>query len=173
MEESVLSWPPALEQSVDSWGCAVQWMQSCEGAATVPWHEFADVLGRTYNRIQKVYLIPSVIETWDSHQMDIIRAAVGKVLTLGGDARCDSPGYSAKYSSYSLIDLDTSKIMDIQLVQVCIQCDTCVLCNKTEGKNVFCSKLSAPNIIFVLYKYKIKKTNLVKNIVLHCSQTFL
>ena len=42
----------------------------------------------------------------------------GKQIVLGGDARCDSPGYSAKYGSYSLMDLETNKILDIQLVQV-------------------------------------------------------
>ena len=37
-----------------------------------------------------------------------------------GDARCDSPGYSAKYGSYTLMDLVTKKILDFQLVQVCM-----------------------------------------------------
>ena len=30
----------------------------------------------------------------------------------------DSPGYSAKYGSYSLMDLGTNKVIDLQLVQV-------------------------------------------------------
>ena len=41
-------------------------------------------------------------------------------VVLGGDARCDSPGYSAKYGSYTLMDLVTKKILDFQLVQVCM-----------------------------------------------------
>lgn len=39
-------------------------------------------------------------------------------ITLGGGGRCDSPGYSAKYGSYSLMDLETNKIVDLQLIQV-------------------------------------------------------
>ena len=39
-------------------------------------------------------------------------------LVLGGDGREDSPGHSAKYGSYSGIDLKQSKVVDINLVQV-------------------------------------------------------
>ena len=38
--------------------------------------------------------------------------------SLGGDARFDSPGYSAKYGSYTLMDLNSKKVIDIQLLQV-------------------------------------------------------
>lgn len=41
----------------------------------------------------------------------------GTDVILGGDARCDSPGYSAKYGSYTLMDLQTKKILDFQLIQ--------------------------------------------------------
>ena len=37
---------------------------------------------------------------------------------MGGDGRCDSPGFCAKYGTYSCMDLDTNKILDLQLVQV-------------------------------------------------------
>ncbi|CAC5398255.1 unnamed protein product [Mytilus coruscus] len=40
-----------------------------------------------------------------------------KQVVLSGDGRCDSPGYSAKYGSYTPMDLNTKKILDIQLVQ--------------------------------------------------------
>ena len=36
----------------------------------------------------------------------------------GGDGRCDSPGHSAKYGTYSIVDTDTSKVIDFSLVQV-------------------------------------------------------
>ena len=39
-------------------------------------------------------------------------------VVLGGDGRCDSPGYSAKYCSYSLMNLANNKIIDVQLIQV-------------------------------------------------------
>jgi hypothetical protein len=39
-------------------------------------------------------------------------------LSLGGDGRCDSPGFSAKYGTYTLMELKHNAILDIQLVQV-------------------------------------------------------
>ena len=42
----------------------------------------------------------------------------GRQIILGGDGRCDSPGYCAKYGSYSCMDLDKNIILDTQLVQV-------------------------------------------------------
>ena len=75
---------------------------------------------RTYNSIQSAYVVPSVKEVWKTHQEQIFASYMyqGKQLTLGGDGRCDSPGYCAKYGSYSCMDLESNKILDLQLVQV-------------------------------------------------------
>ena len=37
---------------------------------------------------------------------------------MSGDGRCDSPGYSSKYGTYSLMDSATDHILDYSLVQV-------------------------------------------------------
>lgn len=52
-----------------------------------------------------------------------------KGLILAGDGRSDSPGHSAKYGSYSLIELTTGKIVDFQLVQVCSEFQLCMCMN--------------------------------------------
>ena len=39
-------------------------------------------------------------------------------LVLGTDKRADSPGHSAKYGSYSVLEERINKVIDIQLVQV-------------------------------------------------------
>ena len=39
-------------------------------------------------------------------------------LFLGGDRRSNSPGHSPKYGSYSVLELNINKIVDIKLVQV-------------------------------------------------------
>ena len=39
-------------------------------------------------------------------------------MTLAGDGRADSPGYSAKFGSYSIIELTCNRIVDFKLVQV-------------------------------------------------------
>ena len=44
--------------------------------------------------------------------------SVSGPLSIIGDGRCDSPGYSAKYGTCTIIDQNTDKILDFQLVQV-------------------------------------------------------
>ena len=39
-------------------------------------------------------------------------------IVVTGDGRADSPGHSAKYGSYSLLELNCNKIIDMKLVQV-------------------------------------------------------
>jgi solute carrier family 8 (sodium/calcium exchanger) len=43
--------------------------------------------------------------------------ALDEPLVLGGDARCDSPGFCAKYGSYTIMELKHNAILDIELVQ--------------------------------------------------------
>ena len=45
------------------------------------------------------------------------QADVGE-LELSGDGRADSPGHSAKYGTYTIMDVRRNKILDVQLVQV-------------------------------------------------------
>ena len=73
---------------------------------------------RTYNRLQSFYVSPAATMAWDSEQSSLLQQLRGSDVILGGDARCDSPGYSAKYGSYTLMDLQTKKILDFQLIQV-------------------------------------------------------
>lgn len=42
----------------------------------------------------------------------------GVPVRLGSDARCCSPGHTTKFGSYSINDLNSSKVVDIQLVRV-------------------------------------------------------
>lgn len=52
------------------------------------------------------------------HQTAILSALSDNPIGLAGDGRCDSPGYNAKYCSYTLMDMKTDLIVDQQLVQV-------------------------------------------------------
>ena len=40
----------------------------------------------------------------------------GKGVVLAGDGRCDSPGSSAKFCTYSLLDIDCNKILHVESV---------------------------------------------------------
>ncbi|CAC5426232.1 unnamed protein product [Mytilus coruscus] len=72
---------------------------------------------RTYNRLQSLYVSPAATMALDAEQSSLLDQLRGTDVILGGDARCDSPGYSAKYGSYTLMDLQTKKILDFQLIQ--------------------------------------------------------
>lgn len=70
-----------------------------------------------FYRIQDMYLFPAVSNAWEQHQEAALAFVAGQPLELSGDARCDSPGHSAKYCTYSLMDQRTNTILDFQLVQ--------------------------------------------------------
>ena len=77
-------------------------------------------MGKTlYHRIQNKYLFPCIHKIYKTFQAVIIdkvkeRGAVNVI----GDARCDSPGYNAKYSTYSLMDSITGQVMHFHVVHV-------------------------------------------------------
>ena len=72
---------------------------------------------RTFFQIQSCYLIPAVDNVWFDERECILNEITGPV-HVGGDARCCLPGHTAKYGSYTLMDLTTNKILDMQLIQV-------------------------------------------------------
>ena len=74
---------------------------------------------RLYTLIQRAYLLPNVFHIWEKHEKKLLLQCENKHLTLGGDGRCDTPGHSAKYGSYTLMDIDSNKIMVTSLIQVC------------------------------------------------------
>ena len=72
-----------------------------------------------FYRIQNTYLNPTINDYWTMHQTAILSVLSDtQKLKLCGDARSDSPGYSAKYTSYTLMDMTTSLIVDQQLVSL-------------------------------------------------------
>ena len=73
---------------------------------------------RTYTKLQSAYLVPAVYKVWGTKQEALLKDRKGKTVNIGGDARCCSPGHTAKYGSYSVMDLKTKEILDVQLVQV-------------------------------------------------------
>lgn len=87
----------------------------------------------TFMSHQKRYLHPAVQKTYQQQQSTLLNdvKAEGRELILGGDGRCDSPGHSAKYGTYSLMDVEQNKILDSKLVQVCIGLLKMTLCKDT------------------------------------------
>ena len=54
-------------------------------------------------------------------------------LTLGDDGRADSPGHSAKYSTYTTMELEANVVIGLQLVQVMYNYCSSVLDAKCNG----------------------------------------
>ena len=63
-------------------------------------------------------MYPVVHTNYIRQQEAVVEYLRGEQLHLSGDGRCDSPGYSAKYGTYSLMDSATDLILDYSLVQV-------------------------------------------------------
>ena len=64
--------------------------------------------------IHNHYRMPSASRVWEKERAALIAAAQKRCLplNLGGD------GHSAKFGSYSIIDLEQNIVIDLQLVQV-------------------------------------------------------
>ena len=48
--------------------------------------------------------------------MDLLAKHKDKNLVLAGDGRCDSPGSSAKFCTYSIMEIDSSAILHAEAV---------------------------------------------------------
>jgi hypothetical protein len=75
---------------------------------------------RTFFRHQSALLQPVIRKVWADHQRAIVATikADETPMVCGGDGRADSPGHSAKYGTYTLIELQKKVVVDLQLVQV-------------------------------------------------------
>ena len=73
----------------------------------------------TFMRHQRLYLQPAIVSTWQKQSQEIVTRLQedGQPLVIGGDARSDSPGHTAKYSSYTFMELTSKKIIHVELVQ--------------------------------------------------------
>ena len=94
------------------------------GGSYTKFSQFADIMKlqfmseSTFYRIQDSALIPVVNDTCNKHQTSLLQQFKVAPVCLLGDGRCDSPGYSAKYGTYTHLEQNTGLILDFQLVQV-------------------------------------------------------
>ena len=68
-------------------------------------------------RYQNAYMIAPIEDYWAKQQTDILKNTSGRSLLLAGDGRCDSPGFSAKYCTYSLMDTETNLIVHTETLK--------------------------------------------------------
>ena len=68
---------------------------------------------------QQRFLFPVLNQAWKNEQEIVRQELVNKgAINLNGDGRCDSPGHSAKYGTYTLMDNDSGKVVVFSVVQV-------------------------------------------------------
>ena len=73
---------------------------------------------RRFYDLQKDYMYPVVHTTYVRQQEVFTEYLRDNQLHLSGDSHCDSPGYSVKYTTYSLMDSATDLILDYSLAHV-------------------------------------------------------
>ncbi|KAM7313643.1 uncharacterized protein ISCGN_003490 [Ixodes scapularis] len=73
---------------------------------------------RTFHEYQEAYLLPAVQTVWESQRDEHLAALAGAPMDLSGDGRCDSPGHSAKFLTYSFYSNQLGKILPSELVRV-------------------------------------------------------
>lgn len=72
-----------------------------------------------YHKRQRNYLIHDVIKMWKEGQgklAESLSSLEGSVV-LSGYRRSDSPGHSAKYGAFTVVEQRANKVLDVQLVQ--------------------------------------------------------
>ena len=80
----------------------------------------ACIADRTFYLHQTQYLELAVLSVWKDKQHQLLSAILKQcsAIIIGGDGRAGSPGHSAKFGSYGILDLNTNKVLHIELVQV-------------------------------------------------------
>lgn len=68
-----------------------------------------------FDRIQRLHTIPTVQEVWSDMKKVIHEVMKDEKLVLSGDGRNDSPGFSAQYCVYSLMEEMTKVIVEIEM----------------------------------------------------------
>jgi hypothetical protein len=81
-------------------------------------------------RIQEKYVIPSVNEYWNDMQEQLCQDLKSPII-LAGDGRNDSPGHCAQYCTYSFLDINTNRVVGLQVVD----------CRETNGISVNMEKV--------------------------------
>ena len=70
----------------------------------------------TYYRFQQLYLIAEINEWWSWMRGELIGEFSGRDVVLGGDGQCGSPGFNAKNLCYFMMEVESSYILDVEVL---------------------------------------------------------
>ncbi|KAG0427363.1 hypothetical protein HPB47_025583 [Ixodes persulcatus] len=71
----------------------------------------------SFFKIQRCYLVPAVTEVWLSEQATLLDKLRGRKLCLAGDGRADTPGHSADFGTYTLLETTANRVIHTELVK--------------------------------------------------------
>ncbi|XP_077484199.1 uncharacterized protein LOC144094158 [Amblyomma americanum] len=125
--------------------CAAVLFSGCNPTATLRMLASIGVpvaSNRTFFAIQRSYLWPAIgrvrshceevssflcmvkvqcalfcFQVWKEEQKSLLQELQGQQVNLAGDGRADSPGFSAKYGTYTLMDVERHKVLHFEVVQ--------------------------------------------------------
>ena len=73
---------------------------------------YVHIVTNSHNRrYQRAYFFQPIESYWKDRQTEMLNSLQGKPLIVSGDGRCDSPGFSSMYCTYSLMDTETKLIL--------------------------------------------------------------
>ena len=106
--------------------CIICWSCYCVGLSPAKLIRLMDLLNicctteRSFYRYASDFVQPVIFHMWNQHQSDLLNQMKcnHQEVIVGGDGRADSPGHSAKYGTYTIMDLLANNVLSIQLVQV-------------------------------------------------------
>lgn len=78
----------------------------------------ATISPSTYFIHQRKYLHSTIRRVWEDRSRHLLASLKGKQVILGGDGRSDGMGHSAKFGTYSLMDIEENKVLTVNTVQV-------------------------------------------------------
>ncbi|CAN7990177.1 unnamed protein product [Ixodes hexagonus] len=70
-----------------------------------------------YYQFQRCYLLPAVTEVWLSEQARLLDSLRQTKLCLAGDGRSDTPGHSADFGTYTLLETSCNQVIHVELVK--------------------------------------------------------
>lgn len=72
----------------------------------------------TYVQLRKKFVFPVIEKAWNKEQNALMttKKSDQSEVVLCGDGRCDSPGHSAKYCTYTFLDVQSQKIIDFKVI---------------------------------------------------------
>ena len=66
-----------------------------------------------YYQLRRDFILPTVRQKWNVERKNMVKLLRSRdLVVLVGDGRCDSPGHSAKYCTYTFMETKTSRVID-------------------------------------------------------------